>query len=84
MAHAVPRAMIRFKKKHKHVLLYVIALYSFLLFVSLFVHNEPLGPVYEETKFSKLSGEMFVLSAYWDDRFAIPFVRWPRSSFSGR
>jgi hypothetical protein len=65
-------------------LLYVIALYSFLLLVSLFVHNEPPGPVYEEATFSKLSDEMFVLSAYWDDRFTSPFVRSSRSSFPAR
>ena len=75
-------AMFRFKKKHKHLFVYVVALYSFLLLVSLVVHNEPAAPRYEATQFTRLSGEMFVLSAYWEDRFPSSFVRFIKSSFS--
>lgn len=69
------RAMIRFKKKHKQLFLYVVCLYAFLLLVSLVVHNELPAPRYEETRFARLSGEMYILSAYWDDRFPASFVR---------
>jgi hypothetical protein len=67
--------MIRFKKKHKQLIFYVIGLYVFVVLVSVVVHNDPPAPRYEDARFVKLSGEIYVLSAYWEDRLPASFVR---------
>ena len=76
--------MIRFKKKHKQLILYVIGVYSFVLLVSLVVHNDPPAPRYEASRIVQLCDENYVLSAYWEDRFPSSFVRWQRMFILGR